>query len=287
MAPFAKRDGAAGLREVAHFAVIGAGLAGLTAAAVLKQAGHRVAVFDKSRGLGGRLATRRRGDGAFDHGAPRAQGGAAFDAAMAALGAVAETDGWRGAPGMSGLVGPLAAGLEIAGGQRVTGLERLGDGWWLARDGDRTGPHDGVIVAIPAPQAAALTGLDLAPVEMTPVWTLLGRWPDGPPAILDPDVIGTVVPQGGPGGVVHATAHWSVTHLDEEADRVMDAMCRAVSVPPVDAQVHRWRFARTAVPLGRPYLDAGGGCLLGGDWALGPLSGHAWESGRAMAAALA
>jgi len=40
-------------------AIIGAGLAGLTCARQLKAAGYQVCVLDKSRGLGGRIATRR------------------------------------------------------------------------------------------------------------------------------------------------------------------------------------------------------------------------------------
>ncbi len=39
--------------------VVGAGLSGITAAQRLSQAGYRVLVLDKSRGLGGRMATRR------------------------------------------------------------------------------------------------------------------------------------------------------------------------------------------------------------------------------------
>ncbi len=42
-----------------EIAVIGAGVAGLTCAQKLQQTGRRVVVFDKSQGLGGRLATRR------------------------------------------------------------------------------------------------------------------------------------------------------------------------------------------------------------------------------------
>jgi predicted NAD/FAD-dependent oxidoreductase len=49
--------------------IIGAGLAGLSAANDLRQAGLNVLVVDKGRGLGGRLAGRRIGEATFDHGA--------------------------------------------------------------------------------------------------------------------------------------------------------------------------------------------------------------------------
>ena len=49
--------------------IIGAGLAGLSAANKLKHAGHNVLIIDKGRGIGGRLAGRRIGDASFDHGA--------------------------------------------------------------------------------------------------------------------------------------------------------------------------------------------------------------------------
>jgi renalase len=51
-----------------EIAVIGAGVAGLTCARKLHQAGRRVVVIDKSRGLGGRLATRRLAGTHADHG---------------------------------------------------------------------------------------------------------------------------------------------------------------------------------------------------------------------------
>ena len=52
-----------------HIAIVGAGMAGITAARTLAQAGHQVMVFDKSSGAGGRMATRRSPFGGFDHGA--------------------------------------------------------------------------------------------------------------------------------------------------------------------------------------------------------------------------
>src|ERR671910_2039609 len=49
--------------------VVGAGISGLLAAHELQSEGWRVTVLDKGRGVGGRMATRRLGEGNFDHGA--------------------------------------------------------------------------------------------------------------------------------------------------------------------------------------------------------------------------
>ncbi|MFT3785773.1 MAG: FAD-dependent oxidoreductase [Tepidisphaeraceae bacterium] len=52
-------------------AVIGAGMAGSACAARLREAGRSVVVFDKGRGVGGRMSSRRVETGhRFDHGAP-------------------------------------------------------------------------------------------------------------------------------------------------------------------------------------------------------------------------
>jgi predicted NAD/FAD-dependent oxidoreductase len=55
--------------RVLRVAVIGAGLAGLTAARILQDQGHLPVVLEKSRGAGGRMATRRHDPWRFDHGA--------------------------------------------------------------------------------------------------------------------------------------------------------------------------------------------------------------------------
>lgn len=49
--------------------VIGAGIAGLLAATKFVKAGLNTLVVEKGRGVGGRMATRRRGEAVFDHGA--------------------------------------------------------------------------------------------------------------------------------------------------------------------------------------------------------------------------
>jgi hypothetical protein len=49
-------------------AVVGAGIAGISCAQQLRQLGYRVVVIEKSRGVGGRIATRRVQDTYADHG---------------------------------------------------------------------------------------------------------------------------------------------------------------------------------------------------------------------------
>ena len=49
--------------------VIGAGISGCSCAHALARAGHEVAIVEKGRGVGGRMATRRMEGARIDHGA--------------------------------------------------------------------------------------------------------------------------------------------------------------------------------------------------------------------------
>lgn len=72
--------------------IVGAGMAGLTAANQLHQQGVSLTVVDKGRGVGGRMATRRQGELRWDHGAQyltaKALGFAAFVETLAEQGIV-------------------------------------------------------------------------------------------------------------------------------------------------------------------------------------------------------
>ncbi|MCL7928562.1 NAD(P)/FAD-dependent oxidoreductase [Halomonas llamarensis] len=166
-------------------AVIGAGLAGLACSNVLTQAGHRVALFDKARGPGGRMSSKRRPEATVDLGAQaftvRDDDFAAEVERWRAAGCVAEwpnslyqanPSGWQthhdgqtrytGAPRMSAITRHLAETLTPQGATfytstRITALTNTAAGWELTcENGDVVGPYTQVVITAPPPQAESL-----------------------------------------------------------------------------------------------------------------------------------
>ena len=111
-----------------NFAIIGAGMAGLACADFLTADEHSISLFDKGRGPGGRMSTRRlqtsRGEVTIDHGA---QYFTARDPAFrrlvstwSELGIAApwpqvSADAWVGVPGMNAIIKQMACWMFTAG----------------------------------------------------------------------------------------------------------------------------------------------------------------------------
>jgi renalase len=250
-----------------RYAVVGAGVAGLAAARVLAAAGLGVEVFEKSRGAGGRVATRRALGTTFDHGAQYfTVRDPAFAAAVAPLvadgrladyrprwgeGSPGDEPLWVGVPGMA----ELGRGLAALPGPRaavhtdwtVRRIGREAGGWWLEDgEGRRAGPYAALVLAVPAPQAAnLLPGGDpllpaLGAVRMqaclalmltfsTPLATAFDV--DWRPDPVLPFVARNNVKPGRPAGeawVLHADGAWSETHADAEPEGVADRLCAAL-----------------------------------------------------------
>ena len=165
-----------------QIAVIGAGLSGLVVAREL-QDDHAVTVFEKSRGVGGRMATRYENGFEFDHGAqfftarspdfrqylrPLIERGivASWRARFAELerNEIVSRRDWDddyphyvGAPRMNSIGKTLAEGLDVRRNTTVTKLEREPGGWRLKDNvGKDLGSFDWVILTMPATQTAAL-----------------------------------------------------------------------------------------------------------------------------------
>ena len=303
--------------------VIGAGISGLACAERLVAAGHQVRLFEKARGPGGRMSTRRieldQGTVAFDHGAQyftaRDPDFVAQVANWAGQGVVARwpasgPDAWVGLPGMNAPVAHLASQLPVEFSSHVMSLSRDAAGWHVTmQGGDRHGPFDAAIVALPAEQAAAFLGAhDLAMASMAmavrsqPCWTMLAAFdvplPIAADVIRRSGVLAWAARNGtkpgrapGEAWVVQAEGTWSTAHLEHPAEQVAQTMLKALTALAGDATLpalrhvsaHRWRYAMVrSAEQGALWNNTLrlGAC---GDWLLGPRVELAWQSGRHLA----
>lgn len=196
-----------------NIAVVGAGIAGLSAARALTTRGHQVVVLEKASEPGGRVATRafpavemprqlRGATLAVDHGAQyftvrddrfsavvaewlRDRVAAKWTARIVSFDAEGwdeldqPTDRYVGVPGMAAIAAALADGLDIRYGRTVDSLPPVLD------------MVDHVIVAIPAPQALPLVahvpGLaaSVSRVTMPPNWTVMAAFEERVAARFD------------------------------------------------------------------------------------------------------
>lgn len=234
-------------------AVIGAGCAGLAAARRLHDAGVRITVFDKSRGVGGRMATRRIGEQRFDHGAQFFTArGAAFRHEVEALATAGRLAAWparwgrhdgavtldlaveeqrfAGFGGMNALPKALAEGLDIVLDAEITDLARTHELWSLeSATSANTEGFDVVILAVPSPQAVPLlTGITdfasaVAAATYAPCWAVMATFPT-PLAIahdaitLDDGMLRWVARNAGKPGFPTAPESW-ILHATPEWSR--------------------------------------------------------------------
>lgn len=282
--------------------VVGAGIAGLTCAGTLAQAGCAVRVLERSRGVGGRCATRRVDDQPVDHGAPYLHGaGAPFLETMRRLALPGLVPGWpqrvrepqlacqpdafgvgvtRWAiqGGMSILPKRLAEGLDVRLGQRVIAITPAASAFDTVNErGERLSSPVLVLAASLAqtlrllePLAAdwpdaASTLERLRAIECVPVLTAIaGYAPDSPEPGFDAwNPFETTMVQM----IVHDSAK-----RDAPAERVLVVHARP--------RFARLRLEDSPLDWGRDLLWETAELL--GHWASEPrwLQPHRWSSGR-------
>ena len=263
--------------------IVGAGLSGLVAGRAFAAAGHDVVILDKGRGVGGRLATRRIGEGVFDHGAQfftvRDPDFAAMVDDWLASGVVrewcrgfgTEQDGYPryvGNNGMTDIAKHLATGLEIRTSSLVFSvLATESGGWSTTLDTGESFESDCVLLTAPIAQSfgfAFIGGVEL-PEELRSIdydrtlalLAVLDSAPaiPSPGALQNPDGIFSFVGDNfakgiSPGHAVtfHANPAWSLEHWETPHD-VAERLLRDAAIPYlgganiIDANFKRWRFA--------------------------------------------
>ena len=218
---------------------------------------------------------------------------------------------------------PLRRQGALALASRVSQIGRNAGGWALQverGDGSRAtlGGFDAVALALPAAPARDLlraSGLlprmveQLAAVQVAPCWSLMLAFPQA----VQPGLtrfgpqwnaarsthhrltwLSRESSKPGRGGIerwtAQASAEWSKEHLEDDHARVLAKLQKAfaevtgIRIAPSHAEVHRWRHARTLVPLGNSHVwDTRAQIGLAGDWCLGHRMEDAFVSGLELA----
>jgi len=262
-------------------AVIGAGISGLLLARTLQAAGAKVVVLEKSRGYGGRLATKRVGEAVFDQGAQffTARDPEFVTQALAwrAAGLVGDWPGpaigrMMGRPAMTAVPKALAEGLDIRREHKVTAASRLADSSWeLAIENQAPVRAGRLLLTSPVPQSLALLaagGVNLpAPVHDSlcrltyhPCLALLVVL-SGPSAVPPEGITFSTGPvrwmadnvrkgitQNVPAAVtIHAAPEFSAENYGrteaEVAALLLPAVAPWLGAPVVSTTLHRWKFS--------------------------------------------
>lgn len=265
--------------------IVGAGLAGLLVARQLTRAGRSVQVLEKSRGYGGRLATKRVGAAAFDTGA---QFITARDPRFIALNTAWREAGclmpWPegpehrlvGRPTMNTLGRTLAEGLDVVREAKVLAARPDADGWTLEIEQQPPRRARNLVLTAPAPQALAIIqagGAELPPALaaelgrlhyhpcLALLLTLVGPSAvppeglafegDGPVRWIADNTRKGVAPDVPAAVTVHLGRSFSATHYAATETTLLPLVLPVVSdllgSPIVHTALHRWKFSEPAV----------------------------------------
>ncbi len=320
------------MQQDINVAIIGAGISGLSCATTLRNSGINVTVFEKGRGISGRMSTRRGANWQCDHGAQyftasdagfRAevqrwqQAGAAclWQPRMHVFGGSsghrsdASVERYVGTPAMTSPGHLLAASLDVQKGRQISSIEQKADGWHLATL-NASAPErkfTAVILAMPAPQAAALLNepaLEMAEqaksVTMRACHALMLAY-DSPlelpfdAAFVNDGPLRWVARDNSKPGrngretwLLHASAEWSEQHVEHSAKEIaallLPAFCALGASLPQSWTAHRWRYAdsEAAQTIGSIW-NAEQRLGICGDWLHGGKVEGAWLSGRHLA----
>lgn len=164
---------------IRRIAIVGSGMAGLSAALLLQEQNHEVTIFEKSRGPGGRMAAKRVSGGSVDIGAQYftirnpafsaflnryAEG--SFRPWPGRFGYQTTSGQWEpfpqetryvGVPRMTAITRGFSTAADVQAQTRIDSLVRQGQQWLLNdTDGESYGPFDAVIVTAPPAQTRDL-----------------------------------------------------------------------------------------------------------------------------------
>ena len=285
--------------------IVGAGIAGLVCADRLRREGISVTILEKSRGVGGRSATRRLDETSCDHGAQYfTVSDPLFDERVAEWRNQGVVDIWQGrivvidsgvvrdlnetrerlvgTPGMNSIGKHLAQNLYVRNNAEIKRIERSNEQW------------------------SQQLAVQLDSIEMFPCWSVMLMFDSRLPVDFDGAFVNgsplswiarnNSKPGRGPSEcwLLHGSAEWSAEHVEREPEvagsALIDEFWKLFGgelVYPSSVTCHRWRYSRPREVLPERYLfddQTQIGCA--GDWCGGPKIEGAFLSGNALATRL-
>ncbi|WP_246944950.1 NAD(P)/FAD-dependent oxidoreductase [Bacillus pinisoli] len=282
------------MSKEAPIVIIGGGMSGIMAARTLREQGYKdILLVEKSRSVGGRMATRRIENGKVDHGAQfftvRTERFQGFVDDWMKNGTVKRWFGedhprYFSVEGMNSFAKKLAADIPVRLQTKIEEMKKQPDGYVLTTDQGETIHASAVIVTAPAPQAKALIesgGLRLKadviqkleqivfqpclvglfhfiePTNLPNHGHLDAELPQGVLRLVDHEKkgISPIVTVS-----VYMTGEWSKDHYDLSDEEVLEkikqltrAYVNADSL--ISSQLKKWRYAEAVQFLRQPFLN--------------------------------
>lgn len=217
-----------------------------------------------------------------------------------------------GVPGMNAIAKHLVNGADLRVNTPIQRCDRIVRSWHLSDgSGGSQGVFDALIVATPPQQAIPF--LEFAPqlaaaarrAIFSPCWAVMAGFdrplnaPFDAAYVRDSPLVWVARNSSKPSRpeaeswVLHASAVWSTTNLDDDPDAVAGHLLRTffarTGIPPVTPTIlraHRWRYALSVNPLPEGCLwDAEARVGVCGDWCSAARIEGAALSGLAVASA--
>jgi renalase len=146
------------MNEKHHIIIIGAGLTGLLLAQKLTNSAKECVILEKSKGLGGRIATRRINDKGLDHGAAYFSSNNNFlkNLSELSLTAIQSDRGLYINGGMVQIAKKLSSNLNVLKEKKVISLTHSSDKWLLKTEDGSSFECTKIVLTAPVPQALEL-----------------------------------------------------------------------------------------------------------------------------------
>lgn len=284
-------------------AIIGSGLTGLLLAEELRTLAD-VTVFEKARGVGGRLATRYSGVYQFDHGSPYfAAEDSSFQTLVNSWIQEGVVEAWRprvlqehhyyndkiyyvGAPKMNALPKYLARDLHILLNTEVMRIQSLEHSYTLEdKNLNSHGPFDWVISTAPYLQSQRLLEkyMPAWTIKMEPCYALMLGYTESfqfdwdmqeiAHGCLEKIILNHQKPKRDAHSsvVVYSKTRWTQDVIEKDlawvSSTMLDALKAYIPQQPEHIGIHLWRYARARSLLSpKIFFDAKQKLIAGGDW---------------------